>query len=407
MRILISGASIAGLTTAHWLARRGHDVTVVERAPGVRTGGNGVDVRGAAADVIERMGLTAPVAAHATDVRGMKFVDTHDRAVGRVPIAAGDGVEILRGDLVRLLHEATPGVAYLFGESIVDVEEGLNGVKAVLSSGGAGSFDLVIGADGMHSNTRRIVFGDEAGHVRFRGHYFAFADADPGLAEDAWVTMYNTPGRMAGVWRSARHGGAKAYFIFRADEEIATGSRPLHRDAEAQKALIRSVFTGMGWKVDRLLDTALADPEFYFDALAQVDMPTWSRGRVVLVGDAAWCASPASGAGAELALVGGYRLAGELSRWADGGLSGGALNGSALSGDGLAEALRAYEEGLRPLVGRKHEIGMNVRLMVPRSGFGRWVRDGVVKSGLLRAATAMERCGKEEERVPEYAGAQG
>ncbi|GLZ80418.1 FAD-dependent oxidoreductase [Actinorhabdospora filicis] len=394
MRVLISGASIAGLTTAYWLARAGHEVTVVERAPGVRTGGNGVDVRGAAAEVIQRMGLTASVAAHATDVRGMKFVDARDRTVARMPFAAGEGVEIPRGDLVRLLHEATTCVAYRFGESIVDVSEDLNGVKVTLSrspatdgrASEAERFDLVVGADGMHSNTRGLAFGDSAEHVRHRGHYFAFADADPGLAEDAWVTMYNTPGRMAGVWRSARHHGAKAYFIFRAQDEIAVG----HRDVEAQKALIRNAFTGVGWKVDRLLAMALADPEFYFDALAQVDMDTWSRGHVVLVGDAAWCASPASGAGAELALVGAYRLAGEL----------------AVPGRGLGEALRAYEEGMRPLVRRKQEIGMNVRLMVPRSGFGRRVRNGVVKSGVLRAAAVLERCGT-AHAIPAYTGVNG
>lgn len=384
MRVLISGASIAGLTTAYWLSRRGHDVTVVERAPAIRTGGNGVDITGAAADVIERMGLTASVAARATDVRGMKFVDAHDRAVARMPFVPGESTEIMRGDLVHLLKEATTGVAYLFGDWIVDLCEDPNGVDVTFASGGIERFDLAVGADGMHSHTRKLAFGNEAGFVRHRGHYFAFADADPGLAEDAWVTMYNTPGRMAGVWRSARHEGAKAYFIFRADDEVAVD----HRDVEGQKALIRSVFADGGWKVPGLLDTALADPEFYFDALAQVEMDSWSRGRVVLVGDAAWCASPASGAGAELAIVGAYRLAGELGE----------------PGRGIDEALRAYEEGHRPLVKEKHDIGMNVRLMVPRSGFGRWVRDGVVKSGVLRAAGAMERCGKESARAPEYAG---
>ncbi|WP_327089880.1 FAD-dependent monooxygenase [Nonomuraea sp. NBC_01738] len=362
-RILISGASIAGLTLAHWLARRGFRPTVVERAPGLRTGGNGVDVRDDAVAVVEGMGIMPQVRALATDVHGMKFVDAADRAVARIDIRDPGSVEIMRGDLVTLLRGVTD-VEILFGDAVRGLEQDERGVTVAFRHAPARRFDLVVGADGMHSGLRRLVFGPEERFVRHKDHYFAFADAGSALGEDRWMTMFNTPGKMAGIYRSGNHPQAKAYFIFR--------SAPLdydHRDVAAHKRLISDAFAERtAWRTGDLLDAALADPEFYFDALAQVRMDSWSAGRVALVGDAAWCASPASGAGAELALVGAYRLAGEL----------------AAAGGDHRLAFPRYDAAHRPLVGRKQRIGLNVRLMVPRTEGGRCVRDALARLPLMK-----------------------
>ncbi|MFI0445013.1 FAD-dependent monooxygenase [Actinomadura sp. 6N118] len=384
-RILISGASIAGLTLAHWLARYGFQPTVVERASALRAGGNGVDVRDQAIEVAERMGIMASVRAAATDVQGMKFVDAADRAVARIGFWDPGAVEIMRGDLVALLRE-TADTEYLFGDSIRRLDQDGTGVTVTFEHAPARRFDLVIGADGMHSNVRRLAFGTEEQFVKFKGHYFAFANTDASLGEDRWVTMHNTPGKMTGIYRSGNHAQAKAYFMFR--------SAPLHydhRDIAQHKRLISEVFADDSiWRIKELLSSALADPDFYFDALGQVRMDSWSTGRVALAGDAAWCASPASGAGAELALVGAYRLAGELA---------------AARGDHQV-AFPRYHAAHRDLVGNKQKIGPNVRLMIPKTTAGRKLRDAVARSPLMRVLGTVERLVQAKPgRLPEYATA--
>ena len=383
-RILISGASIAGLTVAHWLARHGFQPTVVERAPRLRAGGNGVDVRGHASDVVERMGVMSRVGAGATDVLGMKFVDADDETMARIDTRDPAAVEIMRGDLVALLHEVTD-VEYLFGDSIRDLTQDDGGVTVSFDHAGTRRFDLVIGADGLHSTVRRLAFGPESRFLRHKDHYFAFADADAALGENRWVTMYNLPGRMAGIYRSGNHAQAKAYFVFRSGALAYD-----HRDVAQHKRLVGEVFAGeSSWHVEELLASALADPDFYFDALSQVHLESWSSGRVALVGDAAYCASPASGAGAELALVGAYRLAGEL----------------AAAGGDHRVAFPRYQDGHRALVRAKQQIGPNVRLMVPRTATGRRVRDAFARLPLMRVLGTVERLTRAGKSLPlpEYA----
>jgi 2-polyprenyl-6-methoxyphenol hydroxylase-like FAD-dependent oxidoreductase len=384
-RILISGASIAGLTVAHWLARYGFRPTVVERAPGLRPGGHGVDLRDQATGVAERMGIMPQVRAAAADVQGMKFVDAHDRAVARIDTTGASEAEIMRGDLVTLLHQATgPGVEYVFGDSIRQLEQDGDGVTVSFDHANTRRFDLVIGADGLHSTVRRLAFGPESRYVRHKGGYGAFANADAALGEDRWVTMYNLPGKMAGIYRSGNHAQAKAYFVFR--------SGPLaydHNDAGQHKRLLSDAFAGeTSWKIRELLAGALADPDFYFDAASQVHMDCWFSGRVALVGDAAWCASPASGAGAELALAGAYRLAGELA---------------AAGGDHRA-AFPRYQDAHRALVRTKQRIGFNLRLMVPKTAAGRRVRNILARLPLMRVIAAVQRLAPAGRRptLPDY-----
>src|SRR5262245_32513000 len=358
-RILISGASIAGPTVAFWLARHGFWPTVVERAPGLRAGGNGVDVRGEAVEVAERMGIMPRIRAAATDVIGTAFVDSTSRSVARIDMQAlqrkyGSGeVEIMRGDLAAVLHEATmDDVEYVFDDSISTLQQDDDGVTVTFERGATRRFDLVIGADGLHSTVRPLVFGPEERFLRYMRHYFAFATADPALGADRWMTIHNRPGRMAGVYRSGNHTGAKAYLMFRQPEPLTYD----HRDIEQQKHLLREAYGGVSsWHVPQLLAGALADPELYFDSLSQVRMPSWSAGRVTLVGDAAHCASPVSGSGAMLGMIGAYRLAGALS---------------AQQGDHRA-AFARYEECHRPLVERS-QSNLFTGLVAPKSRVGIW-----------------------------------
>jgi len=384
-RILISGASIAGLTVARWLSRFGFHPTVVERAPGLRPGGNGVDLRDHAVEIAERMGIMPQVRAAATDVRGMKFVDAHDRAVARIDIAGASEVEIMRGDLVALLHQATgAGVEYVFGDSIRDLQQDHEGVTVSFDRGDTRRFDLVIGADGLHSTVRRLAFGPESRYLRHKNHYGAFANADAALGENRWVTMYNLPGKMAGIYRSGNRAQAYACFMFRSPALAYD-----HRDVELHKRLLQEAFAGeTSWRIKELLTAALADPDFYFDALCQVHMDSWFSGRVALVGDAAWCASPASGAGAELALVGAYRLAGEL----------------AAAGGNHQLAFPRYEDSHRALVGSKQQIGLNVRLMVPKTAAGIRARNAFARLPLLEVMAGLQRrIQPTPEPLPDYA----
>jgi 2-polyprenyl-6-methoxyphenol hydroxylase-like FAD-dependent oxidoreductase len=390
-RVLISGASIAGPTLAFWLARYGFQPTVVERAPRLRTGGNGVDVRGQAVEVAERMGIMQRVRAAATDVIGTSFVDSTNRSVARIDMQAiqrkyGSGdVEIMRGDLAAILHEAAKDdVEYVFDDSIRTLEQDDGGVTVTFEGGGTRRFDLVIGADGLHSAVRRLVFGPDERFLRYMRHYFAFAAADPALGADRWMTIYNLPGKMAGVYRSGNHPGAKAYLMFRQPEPLTYD----HRDIEQHKRLLREAYTGVSsWHVPQLLASALADPEFYFDSLSQVHMPSWSSGRVTLVGDAAHCASPVSGSGAMLGMIGAYRLAGELS---------------AAQRDHRA-AFPRYEEGYRPLV-KRSQSNLFTGLVTPKSHVGIWARNTVARLPLLSAMAGLERrLQPKREPLPDYA----
>ncbi|MED7927924.1 FAD-dependent monooxygenase [Nonomuraea sp. LP-02] len=310
--ILISGASIAGTSAAYWLRRHGFTVTVVERAPAVRSGGYKVDIRGAALRVIERMGLRDAVRARATDMRVATHYDADGRKVATMDAdlfggRSGDDVEIMRGDLNELLYELTRDeVEYVFDDSITAIAE--DGTVTFERSGPR-TFDLVIGADGAHSNVRRLAFGPEEGFVRHLGHYISICSVPDPLGLDREEAVHAAPGRTANVYSTRQDDGvARAAFIW--------SSPPLaydHRDVERQKELLTTAMSGMRWEVPRLLDAVREADDLYFDAVCQIRMDRWSKGRVVLLGDAAYCASPASGQGTSLAVVGAYVLAGELA----------------------------------------------------------------------------------------------
>lgn len=389
-RILISGSSIAGLTLAFWLARHGFRPTVVERAPGIRTGGNGVDVRGQAVEVTERMGILPRVRAAAADVIGMSFVNAAGNPVARIDLQAiqrkyGSGeVEIMRGDLAALLFEVTRhDIEYIFDDSISALEQDRAAVTVTFEGGVTRRFDLVVGADGLHSTVRRLAFGPDDRFLRYLGHCGAFADADPALGADRWMTLYNLPGKAAGIYRSGNHEAAKAYFLFRR-RDLPTYD---YRNLGQQKQLLSDAFADVSsWHVPQLLADALSDEDFYFDTLSQVRMPSWSYGRISLVGDAAHCASPISGAGAMLAIIGAYRLAGEL----------------AAAGGNHRIAFSSYENAHRPLV-KRSQSNLFVGMVAPRSRTGIWARNTMARLPLIRAMAGLERrVQPRTEPLPDY-----
>lgn len=341
--MLVAGASIAGPALAHWLHRRGAEVTVVERSPGLRPGGQAVDARGVAKEVIRRMGLDETVRAACTDTAGAYTVDANGEVLEtfRAEDHDGDGyvadIEILRGDLSRVLYDDTrDGVEYLFGDRIAELSQDPDGVDVTFAGGEQRRFDLVIGADGLHSALRALVFGPHQQFIRHLGLVLAFYTVPNEFGLDRWLMDYQESGRSAGLRPKRDATRAIAMFSFPAAEFDVD-----HRDVEAQQRLLRERMAGMGWLGPRILDHLDDTPDFYLDQVAQVVMDRWSDGRVGLLGDAAFCSSPMSGQGTGLALVGAYLLAGELA-----------------AADWDPEAgFTAYEKRMRAFVEANQEIG--------------------------------------------------
>ena len=311
MRVLISGGGIAGPALAFWLHRAGAEVTIVERDAAPRPGGHAVDVRGVARDVVERMGLREAIRAHQVPERGWAMVNARGKKLAAMSadMFGGEGIvaeiEIARGDLARVLYDATAAdVDWRFGERVVELSP--NG-EVTFASGRRERFDVVVGADGVRSAVRALAFGPHREFVRPLGGYQAyFTVPDPGDL-DNWFEMYNAPGgRVAGI-RPERGGTAKASLTFRAPARAERLTR------EEQLRTLAERFAGVGWRVPALLEAMPTAPDFYFDEISQVRVERWSRGRVVLIGDAGYCGTPLAGMGTSMSLVAAYVLAGELA----------------------------------------------------------------------------------------------
>ncbi len=311
--ILICGAGIAGPALAYWLQRYGFKVTVVERAPAIRDSGYAVDVRGAALNVLDRMNLLAKARLENTDTLATSFVGPSGKRVATMErgygVADENDVEIMRGDLARILYEATrDNVTYIFSDSIAAIEERADGVHVSFDRHPPAVFDMLVGADGVHSNVRRHVFGDESQFVQQLGSYMAVFSSPNHLQLDRWQLIYTQPGRVVSIKTARGNADVKVAAFF--------SSPPItydYRDIEQQKRLTSAAFDAAGWELPRLLAAIEPAQDFYFDATCLIRMPRWSHGRVTLIGDACVCPSPLSGQGTGLALVGAYVLAGELS----------------------------------------------------------------------------------------------
>ncbi|GII75067.1 hypothetical protein Sru01_00490 [Sphaerisporangium rufum] len=345
--VLISGASVAGPALAFFLRRHGFAVTVVEHAPAPRPGGQAIDVRGVALTVVERMGILDDVRRHRTRMRGMSMLDGDGRELWRSTEVAlssgrldGDDVELLREDLCRLVHDRTKDdTEYLFGDSITSLDQDGRGVRVTFERAAARTFDLVVGADGLHSNVRRLAFGPEPEFVHHLGTYLSIFSMANELGLRDWQTWFDDGDIGGAVYPVRDNSELRVNLGFRAEHPISYD----HQDVQAQKRLVAERCAGGRWEVPRLLAAMWEAPDFYFDSMAQVRMERWSAGRVTLLGDAGHCASPLSGQGTSMALVGAYVLAAELAR------------------AGHQTAFAAYEERMRPWVAGNQALAFSNR----------------------------------------------
>jgi 2-polyprenyl-6-methoxyphenol hydroxylase-like FAD-dependent oxidoreductase len=364
--VLISGASIAGPALAYWLTLYGFDVTIVERAPTLRKGGYAVDIRGTAIKVIERMCIADKVRAADTNMNGMHMVDSNGKRIAEMNEASmgnqrGIDIEIMRDDLTHILYDLTKETTeYIWGDSIAAITQCESGVEVSFTHSQLRTFDLVFGCDGLHSNVRNLVFGDESQFLRDLGCYISIFTMDNYLNLNHRQLVYNAPGKMASMYSARNNQEAKALFIFKAYTE-----QHGRIDSAAQKKIVVDAFANEnGWEVQRMLKAIDAAPDFYFDTVAQIHMDRWSKGRVALVGDAAFGPSPASGQGTSLALVGAYILAGELK---------------AAAGD-YAVAFPNYEEQMQTFVEKNQQIAhMMTDDLGDDSKLKFWVRSQVVR----------------------------
>ncbi|MEU4432214.1 FAD-dependent monooxygenase [Nocardia rhamnosiphila] len=335
-RVLISGASIAGPATAYWLDRYGFEVTVVERASAPRGGGYPIDIRGTALEVVAHMGVLPQLRAAHIDTRRITFLNPDGSPIAAVrPDAlaggtAGRDLEVPRGALTEILHSAVrDDVEFLFDDSVRTLREHDLGVDVIFRSGTRRTFDLVIGADGLHSNIRSLLFGPEEQFHHYLGYCFAgfTMTNDFGLAQEG--VLWNTPGRSAALYAVGDGPQLHGFLNFaRTDPPFDA-----FRDPVAQRDLVASVFAGDGWEIPRMIADMRAAGDLFFDVVSQIHLPRWSSGRVALVGDAAYAPSFLTGQGSSVALVGAYMLAGELA-----------------TNSGHPAAFSAYERGMREFV---------------------------------------------------------
>jgi 2-polyprenyl-6-methoxyphenol hydroxylase-like FAD-dependent oxidoreductase len=348
--VLISGAGIAGPTLAYWLARHGLRPTVVEHAASARSSGSPVDVRGPAVQVAEQMGVMPAIGQAGTEVTAMSFVNATGRRVGRINLqalqqAAGSReVELPRGDLASILYQASRDHAeFLFDDAIVALDQDEHGVAVTFERAHPRRFDLVLGADGLHSAVRRLAFGPESDFVDYLGLYVATLRLDAPIEDGREVVMHNTPGRAVAIHPS--RGDALAFFAFRHPAVPDFD----HRDTSQHKRLLAAAFADGAWRVPELLERVQAADDLYFDSVSQVRVRPWWHGRVALVGDAASCVS-LFGDGSSLAIAGAFTLAEELG---------------ASPGDHRL-AFRRYEARHRTLVDpRQRNIPRAASLLIP------------------------------------------
>ena len=343
--ILVSGASVSGLTVAFWLSHYGFDVTVVEKAPQLRPGGQALDVRGAAAvEVANRMGVLDTIRARSTKLAGMSMVDASGKEIFRSEERSLTGgkfdspsVEILRDHLVDVLYEAVRDQAeFIFGDSIASLSQDHAGVDVTFVAAPPRRFDLVIGADGVRSNVRRLAFGPDENFIRYLGSYIAVFSVPNFLGLDHWQVFCQEGEIGGGLLVMAKEDPARTYLGFNSAEPLAYD----YRDIAAQKQLLTDRITGAGWVFPQLLTHMRDTPDFYFDSINQIRMDHWSAGRVALLGDAGYAVSLSTGQGTSVAMVAAYVLAGELATH---------------KGDPLA-GLRSYEEALRDYVVRNQAL---------------------------------------------------
>lgn len=346
MRVLIVGAGIGGPTLAYWLRRSGHEPTIVERAPALREGGYLVDFWGAGFDVAERMGIVPRLTEDGYRVREMREVSDSGKRIAHLnPLrvidgaAAGRYVSIARSDLARAIHDSLGGeVETIFDDTVDEIVDHGDRVRVTFARGGTREFDLVVGADGLHSRVRRLVFGPESEFERYLGITVAAFELDGYRPRDELVAVTRTQVGVQCLRLALRDDATMFCIMFRHDGEMPQD------DVPAQQALLRERLRDVGWEAPRIVEQLPHARTFYMDRASQIRMPSWSRGRVALIGDAGACPSLLAGQGSALAMVEAYVLAAALHS----------------AGGDHAAAFDAYNDRLASLVRAKQDAAIGL-----------------------------------------------
>ncbi len=354
LNVLISGASFAGLATAFWMNRLGYRVTVVEIGKGLKMGGSPVDIKEGTVDIVKRMGLLERIQASSLKAKVVDFLDVEGVKIARMPAQAGDAqgsnpeYEIERDTLLRMMFEEVKSdVEFLFDDSIASLDESADDVAVTFKSGRQRSFSLLFGCDGNHSSVRRMCFGEESAYSYFLQNYFSITIVDKLLIKEDTAQLYNVPGK--GVMLNAYNNKTDIIFCFYSEKEIPYS----YRDHDEQRRIILQQFSGEGWRTRELLEELSHCRDFYFDKMCQVRMPSWTKGRVALVGDAGYCASPAAGMGGSLAIVGATALADAFQKHPG----------------NFEAAFQEYNDSLRPFVEdvQAQAVNFGLEMLLPRS----------------------------------------
>lgn len=391
MDVLISGTGIAGPTLAWWLLQDGHRVTIVEKAPQFRPGGYVIDFWGKGYDLAERMGLLPRLEEVGYHVKEVRFVGANGRRRGGFEVSVFDRIthgrfiSLPRGELSRAIFEAVGSrCETIFGDSVAGLEPDRDGTWALLEGGEKRFFEIVVGAEGIHSRTRELVFGPEDRFERFLGYNFAAFTVHgyPRRDPDVYL-MYGERGRQAA--RFTLRGDASLVLLIWHDLK----GTPIPHDEAAQKALIRERFAGMGWEVPAFLEGLASADDLYLDRVSQIRMEHWHAGSVVLLGDAAYAPSFLAGQGSALAMIGAYVLAGELKR----------------AGGDVPMALANYQRRLFDFMRMKQDVAIKMApSFVPKSELGLLAR--MIASRLLGidwfADLVIGRSLKDQIELPDY-----
>lgn len=369
--VLISGLGIGGPTLAYWLKAAGFEPTLIEHAPKLRTGGYVIDFWGLGYEIAVRMGLSEGIDRAGYHIREMRIVNPKGKRISSFgtnvfrELTGGRYVTIGRSDLSRLLFKTIEGNAeVIFGDEIVGLQQEAGSVEVTFRRGSRRRFDLVVGADGLHSIVRRLVFGPQDLFEKHLGYIVAAFEAGGYRSRDENVYVtYSQPGRMLG--RVALSEDRTLFlFVFATDNDAQSD----RADPAAQKAMLRRMFDDGKWETSRILAELERARDIYFDRVSQIKMPTWSKGRIALVGDAAFCVSLMAGQGAALAMTAAYVLAGELGK----------------SGQQYQKAFNNYEQILRTFIESKQEGAARfASAFAPKTRWGLFLRNQIVKASAI------------------------
>ena len=387
LRVLISGASVAGPALAYWLVRAGCIVSIVERAPTPRSAGQGIDIRDAARDVVKRMGIFDLILDKSSHEEGTEFVDANNRSVARFGVdKSGEGnsltsdVEILRGELAGILMDVTKNdVSYIFGDMIESLEETDKEITVSFANGTpTKAFDLVVAADGLGSKTRDIAFGNGSAQVKSLYSYHSYFSIPRSDTDTMWCKAYWAKGGLTMMMRPDNVGRTRTTLWITAweksDERLVRIEKARKEGIPAQKRILQELFQDSDWEISRLLKGMHESEDFYMQHVAQVRLDRWSSGRVVVVGDAGYCPSPFGGMGTSLAFIGAYILAGEISR----------------QPNNIPVALESYERILRPYIESRQKLPPGIPWIIcPQTTWGVKVFQNFLRGIKVLSATGL------------------